>query len=136
LQSYSKFITDDIIVAAIALGGGGSGATKGSCGVFSGGLMALSATFCPRSEELSDQDMTEMEIVRSVFYEFRDWFIKEFSGATCSDVQRKLFGHSYNLKDEAEHEELRRLQEKLGFDCGIVIEKTAIRVAEMLTRQK
>lgn len=53
-----------------------------------------------------------------MFYESRGWFIKEFNGATCLDVQRKLFGRYYNLKNEVERDKLRRLQEKLAFNVG------------------
>ena len=121
-----------MIVSAIALAGGGARATTGSCGAFSGGLMALSTRFCPRSEELADKELAELEKARHRFYEFRDWFIKEFSGVSCSDVLLKFFGRSYNLRIDKERDELTKLQKELGFNCGLVVEKVAIRIAEML----
>ena len=104
----------------------------GSCGAFSGGLMALSSRFCPHSEDLSDEEIIDLEEARPNFFELRDWFIKEFSGVTCSNVIRKLFGRSYDLHSEEEREELRKVQEELGFDCRLVIEKVAVKTAEIL----
>lgn len=121
-------------VSAIALAGGGAGSHVGSCGAFSGGLMALSARFCPRSEELTDEELVKLEKGHPRFYEFRDWFTREFGGVNCSDVLRKLFGFSYNLNSDKERDELRKIQNELGFNCGLVIEKVAIRTAEILTR--
>ena len=57
-------------VSAIALGGGGAGAHTGSCGAFSGGLMALSARFCPSAEKLSDEDLAELEKAHPGFMSF------------------------------------------------------------------
>ncbi|MFC1958013.1 C-GCAxxG-C-C family (seleno)protein [Chloroflexota bacterium] len=169
LQHYFEFITDDTVVSAVSLAGGGAGALIGSCGTFSAGLMALSTRFCPHSEELTDEEVTEFENARSRFYEFRDWFITEFSGVSCSDVRQKLAERSYNLRSDKERDEFhnllitefnvsysdvlqkltecsynlrsdkerdefRKLQNTLGFNCREVIEKVAVRIAEMLTR--
>ena len=72
--------------------GGGGKATFGSCGIFSGGLMALSARFCPNSRTPSDQEMEVYNKALSKFNEFRDWFTAEFGSVTCQGVQLKLHG--------------------------------------------
>ena len=122
-------------VSAIALSGGGAGSHIGSCGAFSGGLMALSANFCPRSEQLSDEELAKLDKARPRFNEFRDWFIKEFGGVNCSDVLQKLFGFSYKLNNDKEREELRKIREELGFDCNLVVEEVAVRIVEIITRE-
>ena len=130
MQKHFNFINDDIVQASVALAGGGGEATFGSCGVFSGGLMALSIKFSPRSDELSEKEIEEFKKVSSNFYEFRDWFIAEFGGVTCRDVQCGLFGRFYDLMNDEEHQAKR----DEGKSCKSVYPKSAHKVAEILSR--
>ena len=130
MQKYFDFISDDIVQAGIALAGGGGMVTFGSCGVFSGGLMALSIKFSPRSDELSEKEIEEFKKISSNFYEFRDWFVAEFGGVTCRDVQCGLFGHFYNLMNDEELQAKRAA----GKSCNPVTVKSALKVAEMLSK--
>lgn len=122
-----------MILSAIPLAGGGDRATIGSCGAFSGGLMALSAKFSPRSKQLSDKEKAELEKARARFHEFRDWFIAEFSGVACKDVQRRQLGHAFNLMDA---KEARAFDEFPGRaeKCAEVYSKAAVKVAEILSQ--
>ncbi|MFC1864693.1 C-GCAxxG-C-C family (seleno)protein [Chloroflexota bacterium] len=135
LQKYFDFISDDIVQAAVSLSGGGARAAAGSCGAFSGGLMALSTKFSPRSEELSAKEREELDRARIKFYEFRDWFIAEFSGVTCRDVQCRLYGRFFNLMDNEERQAFRNFREVHGNRCSQVTMKTALKVAEILSRE-
>ena len=135
LQKYFDFINDDIVQAAVALAGGGGRATVGSCGAFSGGLMALSAKFSPRSEELSEKEIEEFDKVRSNFNEFRDWFIAEFGSVLCWDVQRRLLGRSFNLMDDEQLQAFRNFHEAHGRKCTQATTKAALKVAEILSRE-
>ena len=121
-----------MVVSAIALAGGGARATAGSCGAFSGGLMALSAKFSPRSAELSKEELEELEKAKVKFYAFRDWFVSEFGSVTCFEMLRKLFGGSYNLASEESRKELKKVQDAMGFNCQVVTAKTVVKVAEMI----
>ena len=109
-------------------------ATAGSCGAFSSGLIALCAKSVPRSEKLSEAEVKEFEQVRRNAHEFRDWFIAEFSGVTCRDVQCWLLGHAFNLMDEEERKAKLKCQDGLKRNCGEVVTKTTLKVAEMLSR--
>lgn len=135
LQPYFEFITDDVINSGIALAGGGARATMGSCGAFSGALMALSSGLCPRSQELTDEELEELEKARTRFYKFRDWFIRRYGGVTCSNVQWRLYGRSFNLSNDKEREELAKRQKRLGIKCDLVIAKVAVKAMEMLARE-
>jgi hypothetical protein len=123
-----------MIVAGIALAGGGARMPSGSCGAYTAGLMALSAALCPKADELSDKEIEALEAVRPRFYEFRDWFVGEFGGVSCAAVLLKLFGWTYHLNDEQERAELGQLQKKLGINCALVTEKTSVKLAKMLPR--
>jgi len=117
----------------VALSGGGDRATVGSCGAFSGGLMALSAKFSPTSEELSEREILEYNDIRRHFDEFRDWFIAEFGSVVCREVQHRQLGQSFNLMDEEERQAFREfpgMHEK----CSQVYARAALRVADILTR--
>jgi hypothetical protein len=134
LQKHFDFITDDIVAAAVLLAGGGDRATTGSCGAFSGGLMALSAKFSPRSGEPSEQEMAQFNQNRVAIHEFRDWFIAEFGGVPCADVQHRQLGRVYNLMDPGE---LKAFGTTPGIreKCTEVYAKAAIKIAEMLCRE-
>jgi hypothetical protein len=133
LQKYFEFISDDIVQAGVALSGGGSRATMGSCGVFSGGLMALSAKFSPRSNEPTEKELKDYERARERFAEFRDWFIAEFGSVVCWNVQDRQLGRSFNLMDDQELQAFRDfpgVREK----CNQVTRTAALKVAEILSR--
>ena len=95
--------------------------------------MALSARFSPRSEELSEREIEELDRVRSKFHEFRDWFIAEFGSVVCQDVQRQLFGRSFNLMDKEERQAFGDFQKASGIKCSQITTKTALKLAEMLS---
>jgi hypothetical protein len=132
LQASFDFITDDVLHSAVALAGGGSRATDGSCGVFSGGLMALSLHFNPRSDVLSQEEMETLEKARERTNEYRDWFISEFGSVVCRDVQQKLFGRYYNFMDDDDIKAFGKFPGKEK--CNDVVKASARKVAEILTR--
>lgn len=96
--------------------------------------MALSAKFSPRSEELTEKEAEEFEEVYTNLSEFRDWFIAEFGGVVCRDVQHRQLGCSFNLMDEAGLQAFREFPEVYE-RCSQVTTKTALKVAEMLSRE-
>jgi len=73
-----------------------------------------------------------MEKARAKCHEFRDWFIAEFGGVACKDVQRHQLGHAFNLMDA---KELRAFDAFPGRaeKCAEVYSKAAVKVAEILS---
>ncbi|MFC1911760.1 C-GCAxxG-C-C family protein [Chloroflexota bacterium] len=132
MRKYFDFLSNDIVRAGIALRGGGDRATLGSCGIFSGGLMALTAKLGPRSQNPSKKEMEVFDKDYSKINEFRDWFIKEFGGVTCKDVQLHLFGRFFNLMNDEERQEFIKCQQLLGIQCNQATTKAALKVAEIL----
>ena len=121
-----------MLFSAVALSGGGARATVGSCGAYSAGLMALSTKLSPRNAETPEKEQEELEKMRSKCYEFRDWFVNEFSGVSCREALHKLFGAYYDLANEADRKRLAEVQKAIGFNCEVVTAKTAVNLAEML----
>jgi hypothetical protein len=121
-----------VLRAGIALSGGGGRATSGSCGIYSGGLMALSAKLSPQSQTPSKEEMEGFDEARGRINEFRDWFISEFDGVTCKDVQTHLFGRYFNLMNEEERQAFSEYRKLIGNRCNQATTKVAFKVAEIL----
>ena len=117
------------------LHGGGGGATVGSCGIYSGGLMALSARFSPNSKPPSKQEMEVYYKALSKFDEFRDWFTAEFGSVTCQDVQLKLHGRFFNFVNDEEVRAFLQFKKLHGVKCSQAIASSALKVAEILSRE-
>ena len=92
----------DIFKAADAMAGGTSLSTEGTCGALIGGMLAISSLV-----GRSYQDFQQGKQNRRIFY-FSDLlynkFVQEYGSPLCCDVQQKLFGQSYNLRDKQEYE--------------------------------
>lgn len=95
--------------------------------------MALSAKFSPRPDSLSAKELEQLVYARHKFDQFRDWFISEFGGVACRDVQFSVFGRVYNVLDDEELQEMREYQQGLGKSCSEIAMKAALKVAEILS---
>ena len=94
------------IQAADALAGGTALSTKGTCGALVGGLLAISS-IVGRSYD----NFTAGEQKRRVFRyakKLYDRFIDEYGSPICKDVQKKIFGRSFNLLDPKEYAEFEK----------------------------
>ncbi len=80
-----------------ALEGGGAITTKGSCGAFSGGLVALSYFFS-RNYKLWEQGETNIKssILGQRLYKK---FIYQFDTIICSKIHEKILGRTFDLMD-------------------------------------
>ena len=135
LRKHFTFITDDIVRSAVLLAGGGDRATLGSCGVFSGGLMALSTRFAPDFDEPTEKDMESFNQKRLELNAFRDWFLEEFGSVVCEEVQKHQFGgRSFNLMDNNELLAFRDFPDRVK--CREVIAKAALKLAEILVQEE
>ncbi|MEF8878842.1 MAG: C-GCAxxG-C-C family protein [Candidatus Thermoplasmatota archaeon] len=96
-------VGDPVLVkAGDALAGGTVLSSEGTCGALAGGLMCISSAV-GRSYE----DFSEGRKKRRVFQfakKLYDRFIEEYDSILCKDVQKKLFGRSYNLMDKEEYQ--------------------------------
>ena len=96
--------------------------------------MALSARFGPDSEEPTERELSEFNRIRLKIHEYRNWFLAEFDGITCADVQRHLFGRVFNLMDARELIEFGTAP-GIREACAGVYTKSALKVADMLSRR-
>lgn len=94
------------IKAGDALAGGSALSTNGSCGALVGGLLAI-GSIVGRSYD----DFKAGKKRRRVFRyakKLYDRFIEEYGSPVCKDVQKKIFGRSFNLWDSREYEEFNK----------------------------
>jgi C_GCAxxG_C_C family probable redox protein len=89
------------IKAGDALAGGTALSSKGTCGALVGGLLAISSLV-----GRSYTDFSEGKWKRRVFtyaHKLYEKFIDEYGSPLCCDVQKKLFGRSFNLMDPEDY---------------------------------
>ena len=113
--------------AAFLPGIAGRGET---CGVVTGGLMALGIIFAP--EKLEDWE-GRREIREETGRVFCQRLEKEFGSLMCRDVQTLLFGRSFNLADPTDRAEF--LKAGAWDKCPIPVRK-AVRIAGEIIMEK
>ena len=80
--------------------------TRGTCGTLAGGLLAISSIVGREYD-----DFKEGKKKRRVFKYSKilyDRFIDEYGSPLCCDVQKRLFGRSFNLMNKKEYEEFEK----------------------------
>jgi C_GCAxxG_C_C family probable redox protein len=97
---------ESIIKSADALAGGTSLSTRGTCGALVGGMPAISSVV---GREYTDFKNGKKK--RRVFKYTKllyDRFVKEYGSPLCSDVQKKIFGRSFDLWDVDDYNEFEK----------------------------
>lgn len=127
---------EKLIKSADSLAGGTALSTQGTCGALVGGMLAIGYL---EGREYKDFSLGKRN--RRVFKfakKLYDKFIQEYGSPVCKDVQKKLFGKSYNLleaKDYGEFEEAGAHVDKCPSVSGNVAKWTAeIILKEIKTR--
>jgi len=124
LQEVLKLNDGKVFKASSALAGGVARSGE-VCGALLGAVMAVSLVFGRdklESTEVSEGYKKAMEIACKVFDEFK----REFGSVRCHDIQMKLFGRVYNLRNLKEVEEF--MESGARDKCAEVVGK-AVRIA-------
>jgi hypothetical protein len=129
LKTHFDWIPDDMIRASMSLCGG-AGASSGSCGTFTSGLLAIGLKFnVPIEEELANPK--KQGIGAAKFMEFRDRYLKAMGTTLCPELQKPIFGRSYIFTNPEDCEAYWKIKDH-NEKCGIVVEKATRVIAEML----
>jgi len=94
------------IQASDAMAGGTAISTEGTCGALVGGLLAI-GSIVGRTYE----DFSAGKHKRRVFQyakKLYDRFVEEYGSPLCKDVQKKIFGRSFNLLDPKDYAEFEK----------------------------
>ena len=122
LQETYQIKNDEVFSASFALGGGLANTSEGTCGALAGGAMIIGYFYGRKREEFfKGISNKKANYLTKKLY---DRFVQEYKSCICKDVQKKIFGRSFNFWDEKEKE----IFEKSGGHidkCPDVVAKTA-----------
>lgn len=120
---------EDILRAAHPLSGGLGTTLEGTCGALSGGAMIFGYLFGRNKQEffkaLASSEASELA------KELYDQFVKEYGSCLCKDVQKKLFGRTFNLWNEADRKAFAEAG-AYSDKCSSVVGKTSAWAAKIL----
>ncbi len=122
---------DAVFKASTGLATGTGLIGSAGCGGYSGGTIFV-GQFIGRGRENFKESSSSTGIFQ-IIKEFHDRFIKEYGSVICSDIQKKVFGRSFNLLNKDE----KILFEKMGGHrnkCPIVVGKAAAWMAEIILK--
>lgn len=97
---------ENIFKSADAMAGGTSLSTKGTCGALVGGMLAIGYI-----EGRGYADFKNGKRKRRVFKYAKylyDRFVDEYGSPLCCDVQKKIFGRSFDLWDPIDYQEFEK----------------------------
>ena len=105
IQDALNIKNDLVYKAGSGLAGGAGECIDGLCGGYSGGIMMMSTFFGrTRDEEATTKGREDKYVSFGMATELHDIFIKKFGSVICKDIQKKIFGRSFNLRDDEEKE--------------------------------
>jgi len=120
---------DAVFKASTGLATGTGLIGSAGCGGYSGGVLFI-GQFIGRKRENFKESSSSTGIFK-IIGEFHDRFIEEYGSIICSDIQKKIFGRSFNLLNKDE----KILFEKMGGHrdkCPVVVGKAAAWAAEII----
>jgi hypothetical protein len=129
LKAYFDFIPDEMIRASMSLCGG-AGASSGSCGTYTCGLLVIGLKYnVPLDAELKNPELQNIGV--SKFMAYRDRYMKEMGTTLCPEFQKMVFGRSYIFTKPEDCEEYWKITDH-NVKCADVVEKAARLTAEIL----
>jgi len=121
---------DAVFKAATGLAGGGALTGRGACGGYAGGVMVLSQLLGRERARFDDPEGIRFRTF-DLAKRLADRFEEEFGGTICRDVQVRVFGRSFDLRDP---EDFLRFEEAGAHDdkCPDVVGKAARMTVEII----
>ena len=99
--------SDEALKAATAFGGG-IGGMGSACGALIGGSMALSLLYGRSYDDMLKGKQSgkekEQETLRILTKKLGERFEQEYGSFLCNDIEKKIFGRSFNKWNPAERE--------------------------------
>lgn len=124
-------IPDDVIRAGYTFAGGSALSGRGTCGALAGGLMVIGLLYGRPVDGLGRE--REFRDGYRLSIKLYERFIEEYGSITCSDIQERIMGRSFDLRTREgniEFEEAGGHEDK----CTSVAGKAARWTVEILLR--
>lgn len=105
------------------------------CGALTGGVMAISLVY---GREKLEETTTSKNYLKAIELSIKlfERFKEEFGSVRCFDVQKKLFGRSFDLKKEEDRQEFIKVGGYSPEGCPQVVKKAAMLTAEIILKEK
>ena len=116
LQTHLNLGTREVLIASAPLSGGVARMGE-TCGALLGGIMAIGLRF--GSENLGNR--TAYDKTMEASYKMYTKFKKKMGSTICLEIQKRLFGRSFDFKNDEESEEWHKAGglEKCPMVCAI-----------------
>lgn len=129
LQGHLHLEGGGALKASTALAGGIARMGE-TCGALIGGIMAIGLV-------LGRKDLADIQAYRDTMaasYQMYDRFKEEMGGTTCFEIQKKLFGRSFDFKRDEDAEEWYKAGglEKCPLVCGVAARIAADIIIDLL----
>lgn len=126
-------VGEDIYTFKAATGlSGGMGRTGDCvCGAFSGGVLAIGLVYGRDKLETSSQSEGYKDTMNRVA-KFYDRFKEEYGSTRCHDVQLKVYGKTWDLRDPVVYEEFHDYTSKTVNRCLDIERRAAELAAEVI----
>ncbi len=109
IQDALGIRNDFVYKAGSGLAGGLGECTDGVCGSYSGGAMMISLFFGrTRKEEATEKGREDKYVSFHLTAALHDKFMKKYGSVTCSDLHKKFFGRSFDLRNDEDKELFRK----------------------------
>jgi C_GCAxxG_C_C family probable redox protein len=108
VQDALDMRNDFVYKAASGLAGGAGECTDGLCGGYSGGIISMSMFFGrTREEEATKKGRADKYVSFRMAAALHDRFVQKYGTVICAEIHKKIFGRSFNLRDDGEKQQFR-----------------------------
>ncbi|MBN2553244.1 MAG: C_GCAxxG_C_C family protein [Spirochaetales bacterium] len=108
VQDATEIRNDLVYKSASGLAGGAGECTDGLCGGYSGGIIAMSMFFGrTRAEEATEKGRADKYVSFRMAAALHDKFMEKYGTVICSQIHKKIFGRSFDLRDDEQKQAFR-----------------------------
>ncbi len=133
LEDAFKLEKGELFTASTALAGGGGLTTASGCGGFTGGALFI-GKFLGRSGKDFKKISSSKSGIFTVVKELHERFAEKYGSVICRDIQRKIFGRSFNLFDSQEKQKFNEMGAHID-KCPLVVANAAKWTAELILKE-
>jgi len=101
IQDTLEIRDDSVFKSATGLAGGGGLTGMGDCGAYAGGVMVISQLLGRERSRFDDSERIRFKTC-DLAKRLGDEFLGEFGTIICRDIQTRIFGRPYYLRDPDE----------------------------------
>jgi len=133
IQDALEIQNDAVFRAGSGLTAGGGISCEGSCGGYTGGVMAMSSVFGRRREKW-DNDQDNKDCAHDMARALLDKFNHKYGSNICKMIHRSIMGREFDLKDAQDRETFEALGAHVD-KCTFVVGTAAAWATELILEE-